>query len=324
MLKIDKIKIISNIQNISNINLEKFSSIIKDGRVEEQKFTILSPYLLYIEVDIEESELVIEFSSKILLDNYPQSITKTNIQECLSNINDLGLCTLDIDGIIKDGVVVKMDVCRDIEYDNCKGLSKSIRSCISNYRAYPTKLVGTNITIEKNVNTKGLKRRMIVYDKLRELKKATNRRFIESLTDKQAVLDHFNGKIRFEMNLNSKEQIRQSLHISDTSLHSVLYSDANPIWDFLSNALDNGVLNTKGRSLTEFKNLLLLQYCNSDLEKVEAIVREHCSPNTHISQVMKPYRDLLAKVAKQPSATTKETLRKLLTEIVILIGILSV
>lgn len=324
MLKIDKIKIISNIQNISNINLEKFSSIIKDGRVVEQKFTILSSYLLYIEVDIEESELVIEFSSKILLDNYPQSITKTNIQECLSNINDLGLCTLDIDGIIEDGVVVKMDVCRDIEYDNCKGLSKSIRSCISNYRAYTTKLVGTNITIEKNVNTKGLKRRMIVYDKLRELKKATNRRFIESLTDKQAVFDHFNSKIRFEMNLNSKEQIRQSLHISDTSLHSVLYSDANPIWDFLSNALDNGVLNTKGRSLTEFKNLLLLQYCNSDLEKVEAIVREHCSPNTHISQVMKPYRDLLAKVAKQPSATTKETLRKLLTEIVILIGILSV
>ena len=62
---------------------------------------------------------------------------------------------------------------------------------------------------------------------------------------------------------------------------------------------------------------------NNDLAKVEAVVREHCSPNTHISQVMKPYRELLAKAAEQPSSSVKDTLRKLLTEIVILIGIVS-
>ena len=209
MLKIDKIKIVSNIQNISNINEDKFTTIIKDGCITEQKFTSLSPYLLYIEADLREQELVIEFSSKILHNNYPHSINITNIRECLSNINALGLCHLDIDSIMEDNSVVKVDVCQDIDYNDCKSLCKSIRSSISNYRAYTAKMVGTNLSIDKNVTTKGLKRRLIIYDKARELTKAENRKFIESLTDSESLLNYFNGKIRFEMNLNSKEQIRQ-------------------------------------------------------------------------------------------------------------------
>ena len=122
MLKIDKIKIVSNIRNISNINEDKFTTIIKDGCITEQKFTSLSPYLLYIEADLREQELVIEFSSKILHNNYPQSINITNIRECLSNINALGLCHLDIDSIMEDNSVVKVDVCHDIDYSDCKSL----------------------------------------------------------------------------------------------------------------------------------------------------------------------------------------------------------
>ena len=323
MLKIDKIKIVSNIQNISNINEDKFTTIIKDGCITEHKFTSLSPYLLYIEADLREQELVIEFSSKILHNNYLHSINRLNIRECLHNINVLGICNLDIDSIIEDGSVVKVDVCQDIDYSDCKSLCKSIRSSISNYRAYTAKLNGTNLSIDKNVTTKGLKRRLIIYDKARELTKAENRKFIESLTDSESLLNYFNGKIRFEMNLNSKEQIRQCLKVTDTSIDAVLNSEADPIWDFLSEALDDGEISSRSRSLTEFKNILLLQYCNNDLAKVEAVVREHCSPNTHISQVMKPYRELLAKAAEQPSSSVKDTLRKLLTEIVILIGIVS-
>lgn len=323
MLKIDKIKIVSNIQNISNINEDKFTTIIKDGCITEQKFTSLSPYLLYIEADLREQELVIEFSSKILHDNYPHSISITNIRECLSTINTLGLCDLDIDSIIEDGSVVKVDVCQDIDYSDCKSLCKSIRSSISNYRAYTAKMVGTNLTIDKNVTTKGLKRRLIIYDKARELTKAENRKFIESLTDSESLLNYFNGKIRFEMNLNSKEQIRQCLKVTDTSIDAVLNTEADPIWDFLSEALDDGEISSRSRSLTEFKNILLLQYCNNDLAKVEAVVREHCSPNTHISQVIRPYRQLLAKLSSSPSVSIKDKLRKLLMEIVVLFGIVS-
>ena len=150
MLKFDKVKITSNIQNVSNINEDRFTSIVKDGCITEQKFTSLSPYLLYIEADHQEQELVVEFTSKILGDNYPQSINITNIRECLSNINALGLCHLDIDSIMEDSSVVKVDVCQDIDYSDCKGLCKSICSSISNYRAYTAKMVGTNLKLLKN------------------------------------------------------------------------------------------------------------------------------------------------------------------------------
>lgn len=44
--------------------------------------------------------------------------------------------------------------------------------------------------------------------------------FLSQLSDKQKLLNHFEGKVRFEMNLNSKEQIRKALHITDLSIMS--------------------------------------------------------------------------------------------------------
>ena len=48
MLRFDKLKIISTIDNIGEINENEFQSIIKDGIVKEQKLSIKSPYSLYI------------------------------------------------------------------------------------------------------------------------------------------------------------------------------------------------------------------------------------------------------------------------------------
>lgn len=44
MLKFDKLKIVSSIDDISNINENEFQSIIKDGIIIEQKYSIQSPY----------------------------------------------------------------------------------------------------------------------------------------------------------------------------------------------------------------------------------------------------------------------------------------
>lgn len=49
--------------------------------------------------------------------------------------------------------------------------------------------------------------------------------------------DDFEGVCRFEMNLNTKEQIRNALMIEDTGLMSVLSSSANPIYDFMSEVI---------------------------------------------------------------------------------------
>ena len=324
MIKLDKIKIVSSIKNISNINEDKFQSTVKEGEIVEQKYFIQSPFNLYIEADYKDKELVIECTGKILKDDYPNLINKENIKQCLVNINQLNICTLDVVGILKDGEVVKCDVSQDVECSDCKALTKSLRASVRNFNKYLARNIGGNFVIEKNVSTKNLKRRLTIYDKGAEMMLATNRDFLSSVEDSGAMFDYFANKARFELNLNSKEQIRQSLGIMDTSIQSVLGSTSTPIWDFLNKVLDDGSDYKSRSTLNEFKNELLLKYCENDLAKVEAIVRSYSSPNSHISQMMKPYKELAIKLSENLSPNLKQQLRNLLLEIVILIGIVSI
>lgn len=321
MIKFDKLKIVSNIENISNIKENEFKSIIKDGVIHEFKYSIQSPYSLYIEADYIERELVIEFSGKILKDDYPNLIHRDNIHICLRNINELRLCSLDVEGILADGIIVKADICQDVVCDDCKSLNENLRAGVKNFKKFLVRNIGDNFVIEKNVLTKGYKRRLTIYDKEREMQRASNRKFLEEVEDKDLLLSAFKDKIRFEMNLNTKEQLRQTLNIADTSIYSVLNNTATPIWDFLDGAISDSKIGANSTNLTEFKNQLLLEYCGNDLMKVEALLRNYCSPNTHISQVMKPFRALVAKLSDNPTTSLKEQLRNLLLEIVILFGI---
>ena len=163
---------------------------------------------------------------------------------------------------------------------------------------------------------------MTIYDKAEELNRASNRAFLSLLREKQALLNYFDGKVRFEMNLNTKEQLRQTLHIASTTIEAVLGSTANPIWEFLDGAVEDEVADTQHTSLSELKNRLLLEHCGYDLAKVEALLRAYCSPNTHISQAMKPYRALAAKLTNRQSTSLKTQLRLLLFEIVILFSVI--
>lgn len=321
MIKFDKIKIVSSIENVKSLNEDVFENKVKDGCIVEQRYTMMSPYYLYIEVDYREQELILEFTGKILKDDYKDLIHANNIHTCLSNINDLGLCNLNIGGILADGEIVKADVCLDVDYPDCKALTKSLRANVSNFNKYLARTIGDNFVIEKNVQTKGYKRRLTIYDKAKEIQKAGNRGFLSTLDNPQLLLDYFDGKIRFELNLNSKEQIRKSLNIYDTSIGAVLNSTSTPIWDLLDNALveaDGEIICT---DIGELKNKLLLDFCGNDLAKVEALLRNYYSKGTHISQVMKPYRALAAKLAENLTPSLKQQLRNLLLEVLILFGI---
>ena len=321
MIKFDKIKIVSSIENVKSLNEDVFENKVKDGGIVEQRYTMMSPYYLYIEADYMEQELILEFTGKILKDDYKDLIHINNIHTCLSNINDLGLCSLDVNGILHDGVVVKADVCLDVDYPDCKALTKSLRANVSNFNKYLARTIGDNFVIEKNVQTKGYKRRLTIYDKAKEIQKAGNRRFLSTLDNPQLLLDYFDGKIRFELNLNSKEQIRKSLNIYDTSIGAVLNSTSTPIWDMLDNALVESNGEMACTDIGELKNKLLLEFCGGDLAKVEALLRNYYSKGTHISQVMKPYRALAAKLVENLTQSLKQQLRNLLLEVLILIGI---
>ena len=318
MITLDKIKIVAPLECVAVIKQDAFEVKIKNGKIISKSYTQTNPYLLYVEVDYEDRETVIEFSGKILLGRYPELINKNNFNYCIECINAIGFCRIDTAMLCEHGKVCVVDVTKDVTYQNVAGLSEWLRTSITNHRKYLARNISGNLVIEKNVKTRGCKRRLTVYDKEKELLRAGNRDFISCLHDQDSLLSYFKGKVRFEFNLNSKQAIRETLNIQDTSIDEILNSAENPIYNFIDEVITE---DSKGAgaelSWTDRKNLALLRDCGMDMAKVEAEIRKYASKGTHISQVLKPYKALVSRLGNKGSYCKNSILGLLLETTII-------
>lgn len=293
MITFDKLKIITNITNITDIDLTQFTQTFKDNKLANYKYRQNQPFHLEIMKNQKHGELAIEFSGKILLDEYPELINRTNIRKCLEHINNMGICQLDIEAIINDSHIVKCDVTKDIEYKEIKNIISDISINLKNHKKWITKEYRGGITLENVVNTSRYKKRLSVYDKNKELKKMKNNNFLAALKNQSTLLEYFKDKIRFELNINTMEQIRKLLNISNTNMQTVLNTEVNPILIVLDEAVSNEKEpEMKAQSLKEYEDMLLIKECGNNLDKVEAVVRALVSRNTSVTRTMKRYTKL--------------------------------
>ena len=296
MLCFDKLKLITSINNIKDIDTNEFDTNSKKGIIRYDTYQQKIPSLL-ISAKYQHDELVIVFTSKILKDNFIHLINKNNIRECLENINQLNICKLDIDAIISNSLVVICDVAKDIYIQDMdmdmEALKNYTNFNLGNHSKWKQINHRNGFTLHNTCTTLRSKKRMIIYNKEKELERAENELFLNSLSDKDKCLLHFRNKIRIERNLKSAEQIRKELQIPDNQLMSVLNSDANPILAMFNEALKEIPTNIKKyHSITDYKNELVLRDCDFDVSKVEAKMRSLYSKNTQIAAVMKPFREL--------------------------------
>ena len=289
MLTFDKIKLVADINAIIDFDENQFEKSVKNGNTT-YKFYQETPYLLVIKIDYPEHEVVVEFTGKILGKDYPKLISSLTIRQCLLNINESGVIKLDID-VMMDADVVKCDVTKDIHSDDVPTLTSFIYHHISNYHKFVCRqLRNQNLVVEKNVITRKRMKRMTIYDKGREMRKKENERFVEDY----GLEGVFDGVCRFELNLNSKEQIRSSLGINTTKLQAVLSSDANPIADFLDDVIDNTPTPATLTDKKTYVTMLILKDCDYDLAKVEAKLRQlYPRRGTSFSSLMQPFRQML-------------------------------
>ena len=147
------------------------------------------------------------------------------------------------------------------------------------------------------VKTEKYKKRLSIYDKEKELKKACNREF-HLVKDQQGIIDYFKGKIRFELNIDTKAQIRLLPGVMDNRLHSVLSSNANPILTVFDEAVRQNEATAYHSDLKEYMMALLIRECHNDLEEVEAKVRALTPKTSSIRKRMQPFRDLYANMQK--------------------------
>lgn len=282
-------KIISKIDDIGNINENVFIANIQGNDLLYYKYLQSKPFYLLILVDYSKKELVLEFTGKILLDNYKDLINIDNIKLCLDGINKLGICTLNVDAIMFHAYVSKCDVTRDIQIDAFPTIISQIRQTLSNYRQWICRNYTSGVVIENTVKTPRHKKRLIIYEKEKELQKATNVDFLNAVKDRGRLLESFKDVVRFELNINTMSQIRGLLQIQNTSLMAVLLSTANPILEIVNQAIKEFVPYKHCENLRDYERSLLLKECSYDLVAVEAKVRELISVNTPIKRVMQPY-----------------------------------
>ena len=46
---------------------------------------------------------------------YKELISKYTIRQCLENLNKLGICTIDVDGILRNSWVIRADITKDVD-----------------------------------------------------------------------------------------------------------------------------------------------------------------------------------------------------------------
>lgn len=312
MLTFDKLKIVANIEAIEITNIDEFEKIEKAGSLAALKFYQEVPYLLMIKVDYAEKEVVVEFCGKILGKDYPKLISAETIKTCFDNINAMGFCRIDFAAMM-DAEVVKADVTTDVHGVDVPQLTSYVRSHINNYRKFVSRIKRNgNFVIDKNVTTDNMKKRMTIYDKGKEMQKVKNKRYAEMNGLQQA----FDDVCRFELNLNSKQQVRDALKIDNNKLKNVLASTARPIYDFMVqiigpvNDIEYGPASLSSKK--EYLTRLVLQDCQYDLEKVEAKMRElYPQRGTNFKKVMEPYRLMMERETDNGSDYIQTILEKL-------------
>ena len=103
MICYDKLILSIPLHCVTNIDYSKFQEKKEKNNIITYKCEFYKPY--HFTIRKNPYELVIEFSAKILLDNYIYLINRNTIYECFENINKLNVIQLDIDKTINDSEV---------------------------------------------------------------------------------------------------------------------------------------------------------------------------------------------------------------------------
>lgn len=287
-------KIAFNITNNATKNIEI-------GRWYNTKYNPSIPYDVYIATNYIHQTLEIEFSSKILLERYPELISKDTIRQCLENLNRLGICTIDVDGVLNNGWVIKADVTKDVDLRLTDEVLNALNQNVANYRRFKwTHYDHKGITFTKDV-VYG-KETITIYNKYKELL-SHSRKFVDSLPNRNEIMDYFDGKARFEIRLENVAQIKERLGVNNRikDFFNALDTPIREQFDRVFNVSAQPLDVSKCEGWIEWAMARLLDLFNFDLKQIDQCMRADGvfpSRNGH-SNKMKLFEEVKSKVSRK-------------------------
>lgn len=288
-LRFDTVKFVTDSQCLTAIindslfkhDLDPTTGEIRSVEFNSRKWRTIIPFELYIYANYQSKRMTIEFSSKILLDDYPLLISGDNFSQCLQNIEKLGICTLNIEGVIANCYFNKLHITKDVDLELTPMILDRLNLCTGDYRRYKWTRYANSILFTKNVMTTNTKEEMSIYNKGQEILLPKNRDFLKLVRNQDRLTEYYIGKTRVEMKLENKRKIMKELGISDTSMDSIMrveknvllaqfdkifIRETNPMkpksdMPLINNILDYALLNT-------------IRYHNADLQKIEQEIKD--------------------------------------------------
>lgn len=283
ILQFDTVKFVSDSKNLLSYNDKLFRNDI-DLETEKVKSVIYSshrsnniPFELYIYANNLNQKLTIEFSSKILLGNYPQLICHDNFVECLQNINKLGICKLDEEAIMKDCQFTKLHITKDIDMKLTNDKLTALNRLVGNYRRYKWTRYNAGITFASDVQSTYDREEIVLYDKETEISLNKNKAFLSMTGKRNEIQKYFKGKTRVEMRLEGKRKIKNELKIPDTSWDSLEMVENNPLLKQFNKVftVETVVECPVMDSLNYFLMYNYVKYYNGNLKRIEQNIKDN-------------------------------------------------
>lgn len=284
LLKFDTIKLTTKGVYISHLNNSLFSHNIDPTTGElisveynSNKHQNITPFKLYIRANYRSNYMTIEFSSKILLKDYPLLISAETFNQCFENIETLGICKLDIGAIIDTCYFSKLHITKDIGLHLTSEILDRLNQCTKEYRRYKWHRYRDGISFSRDVKASDCRESMIIYDKEVELALSKNKPFLLSTGSSSSIISHFRGKTRFEVQLENKRKIQKELSVANTDYRSVMLCKKNiimaqfeKIFDVDVNPLDSVSIN----NITDYYMWTTILYHNFEPKSIAQDIKD--------------------------------------------------
>lgn len=265
------------------------------------------PYLFRVKLELGREQVMINISSKCLLDRYPEGITRNNIEDVFTLINESGVLQLDVEAALSTAMVVQCDVKEDrretLSANEISALGLSVVHKNWQVQKYPKGI--TFIKVSRSFRPTGVS--LTLYLKGDQMSTGQTE-FLKAVVNPAVLLKSFEGIVRYELKANNARSVRQVLGISDLKLLTVLNANGSPIEKVMNKILSREIQQgsrqllddaetvaaaTGKRAINDFKNYLLCQHCEFDLATLRVLLGKMMSPRTNITAALKPYRKII-------------------------------
>lgn len=282
-ITLDTIRLVTNSKYLLSLNDSLFKHIVaSSGEILALEFKSkmhqdLAPFGLYILINYRAEKMTLEFSSKLLLQDYSRLISIDTLPQCLENIEKLGICTLNVSMILKDSYINKVHVTKDVDFQLATPILDKLNLCTGQYRRYSWERYKSCISFKKDVRASSCKEELTIYDKGLEIGLPKNKAFLNKTGCSEIILKHFEGKTRFEVKYDSKPKIKKVFGITDTSIQEVLTTDKNIVLNQFNKIFNNKeppIDTTVIANITDYGLLNTIRHHKGDLKKIEQEIND--------------------------------------------------